>query len=406
MSLYNCLTIDLSLVKKNLEAFQSTLTQPCRLLPMVKAEAYGAGARALTSFFMTQGIDIVGVSHLSEAIELRSAFPELAILIVQMADFDIEAAVANRLEIALCNIATAQHLNQVAKAHSVKVKVHLDINTGMQRFGAREEEVLPLARAIHSLSHLSLQGAMTHFVAAESREFDPITHNQIALFQRKVDEIRAEGIALPWIHAANSAGLLRHKPPFNMARIGIGYLGIQSSAEERQASQLFPALTLETKIVGINHCLKHEGVGYHSTYKAKKEKERLAVLPIGYFDGFHLHYSGKGYALIHGKKAPYVGRICMDFMMVDITEIPEAKAGDRVILFDKTGPLTVEEVAGFADTNPRELLVSLGSRVERKFIPLREEEERLTLTQASSYQTVKKKLSKILESSREVESSR
>src|SRR5262249_27483338 len=117
---------------------------------------------------------------------------------------------------------------------------------------------------------------------------------------------------------------------------------------------------------GLNHCSQGETVGYSQSYRVQREKEKIAILPIGYYDGLHLNYSGKGYVLIHGKKAPMVGRICMDFMMVNVTDIPEAQIGDKVLIFGSTLP--IETVASWGTSNVRELMVCLGTRIKRRFI--------------------------------------
>lgn len=387
MAPYSILSIDLSAVRHNLAALRSYLPLGTRLMPMVKASAYGTDALCMTRFLIQEGIDIVGVSHLEEALALRAAFPDLAIFVIHVPPFDAELAVIHSLEVALSNPETARALSLFSVKHHKRVRLHLDVNTGMHRFGCREDEVLGLAQMIKELPGLDLIGLMTHFVAAEVRTFDSDTQSQIALFEKALSALKEAGHTLTHIHGANSAGILRHQlPSATMARVGLALFGITSDPQEWAFSaayedtaesasgaaanrlKLQPALTLETKIMAINHCRGGESVGYLRTYKAYRPQERIAILPIGYYDGIHLGYSARGFVLIHGKKAPFVGRICMDFMMVDVTDIPEATVGDRVILFDKKAPLTAETFSGFINTNVRELLVSLGPRIKRQFI--------------------------------------
>lgn len=368
MASYNILSIDLEAVRKNIILIREALPSNVRLLAMVKAECYGTHAKEMAKFYIEQGIDIVGVSHVQEGVNLREAFPNLAIFVINAPLYDVEAAVGADLEIALSDRETALALNKAAIKCGKKVRVHLDINTGMHRFGCREEDALSLALEIKRLSNLEIAALMTHFIASENKEFDSFTHTQIAHFEKKVLELQKAGVSPPWRHAADSAAALRHSIPFcNMVRVGFALFGFKP--ENAVEWNLNPAFTLETRIQGINHCKAGESVGYSASYRAHRKEERIAILPVGYYDGFKLNYSGRGYVLIHGKKAPFVSRICMDFMMVDITDIPEAKVGDRVIFFDKKPPLTLDECAGFIQTNPRELLVSLGPRVKRRFLP-------------------------------------
>lgn len=363
------LTIDLASVRSNLQRIRASLPKAIRVMVMVKAESYGTSAEEMTRFYISQGIDIVGVSHVQEGIALRRHFPNLSIFVIHVPSYEAEEALANDLEFSVCDLETIDAVDKMAEKLGKKAKVHLDINTGMHRFGCREEEALLLARGLKAKAHIEAEALMTHFIAAEYKEFDPVTHAQMSRFEKKIQELENQGLTFKWRHAANSSAVLRHPNTLcNMVRVGFALFGITSSQEE-SSWNLAPALTLTTRIQGINHCQAGESVGYNAAYKVSGEKERVAILPIGYRDGIHLSYSGRGYALIHGKRAPFIGRICMDFMMVNISHIPEARVGDRVTFFDKKPPLTVEACAGFIETNPRELLVSLGARIKRRFLP-------------------------------------
>jgi alanine racemase/UDP-N-acetylmuramoyl-tripeptide--D-alanyl-D-alanine ligase len=213
---------------------------------------------------------------------------------------------------------------------------------------------------------------MTHFPSAEDPSTDAFTLQQIACFDRVIQEIQNAGIAVPWKHAANSSASIRFSlPQYNMVRIGLAIYGLYSSEAVKQAQELLLAVSLISHIVGINTCKKGETVSYGRTYTVKKEIERIATLPIGYFDGLHRNYSGKNVVMIRGKKAPMIGKICMDFMMVDVTHIPSASIGDTALIFgeDEQGQyLAPEDLAASGDSIVHELITCLGPRIPRIFI--------------------------------------
>lgn len=331
---------------------------------MVKASAYGTDALRLSSFYSSCGIDIVGVSHLDEAINLRKNGITFPLFVIHAFENEAEEIVNHDLEVGLSDMGLFSSLVKQSAKEKKQVRVHLHVDTGMKRFGCLPEEALLLAKKIKDSKNLFLEGVMTHFVASETEKFDPFSNKQLKVFAKTVDELKNEHMSPRWIHTQNSGGALRFKvPSCNMVRVGVAPLGYLFPP-------LQPSLTVESTIIGINECKKNESVGYNKSYIAKRDKEKIAILPIGYHDGLHLNFSGKGYSLIHGKKAPFVGKICMDFMMVNITDIPEAKIGDRVLIFgkdEKGHSLPLETFASFAKTNIREVISTLGPRIERIF---------------------------------------
>lgn len=344
------LTINLEAVKANLHTLSRRTS---RIMPMVKANAYGTDALQITRFMQTLGVDIVGVSHVSEALELRAAGIELPIFVINAPPYEAEKVVQHQLQVALSSLEEAEALAQAAQKFGKKVLVHLDIDTGMNRFGIPQEQALNLAQFIQKHPELHLEGVMTHFVAADIPSFDAFSQTQILHFQQILATLPQKP---KWIHVANSPASLRFDLPFcNMARVGVALFGVG-------VPNLQPALSLESQLCSIRTCKKGETIGYNRTFLVEKEM-RMGVIPFGYHDGWHRRYSGKGYVLIHGKKARMVGTICMDFMMVDLSEIPEAKVGDRVTLFNSE--LSPETVAQWGGTDVREVIACLGPRVKR-----------------------------------------
>jgi alanine racemase/UDP-N-acetylmuramoyl-tripeptide--D-alanyl-D-alanine ligase len=242
----------------------------------------------------------------------------------------------------------------------------------MSRFGCRPEKALELAQTISSYPWLYLEGIMTHFACADNPLEDPFTLSQAAQFKQMIQLIENQGIVIPWKHAANSSGAIRFDfPEFNMIRVGLAVYGLYSSAATKQALELRLAVSLVSRIVGINECKKGETISYGRHYTVTQECQKIAVLPIGYFDGLHRNYSGKGYVMIRSHKAPMVGKICMDFMMVDVTNIPHVSVGDPVLIFgeDEYGHyIAPEDLATLGDSIVYELITCLGPRIQRIFV--------------------------------------
>jgi Alr-MurF fusion protein len=382
------LRVDLSVIHNNLKRLTATFGH---VMVMVKANAYGTDPLLLSKFLKLgkwREIPFLGVSHVWEGIRLRQAGITTPIFVIAAPPYEAETVAYYQLTCAASSLEEVESLNLAAKKYGKKLPLHLHLDTGMNRFGVSKHFATTLYQAIRNASHLHLEGIMTHFAAAESPAFDPFTQEQIRAFKQFVDSLPA----LPrWIHAANSAGAVRFPLPFcNLVRIGLGVMGYGICLEGVE-----PAFSFTTLLASITSGEKGESVGYHCTYKIEKERARIGVIPVGYHDGFHRSLSGKGYVLIRGKKAPMIGVICMDFMMIDLTDIPEAQVGDEVQLF---GPgLSIETLAKWAKTDVRELLVSLPPRVERLWInpPLlihatRNENATSTTRVRSPFLTIKK----------------
>lgn len=349
------LTIDLKAVEENFLFFSR---KTGAVMPMVKARSYGTDALRLSRFFEKHTrVPYLGVSHVNEGIALRKAGIELPIFVINAPPFEAEKTAAFRLSPAVSTLEEAQALEWAAAKEKIVLDIHVNVNTGMNRFGARPEQALDLTNRIRSMPHLQIEGVMTHFAASESTTYDAFSQEQIDLFERFVSSLSPRP---RWVHAANSAGALRFDLPFcNLSRIGLALFGLGPFS-----SPLKPALSLETHLASIANCRQGESVGYERTFFLQKDT-RIGVIPFGYHDGLHRKFSGKGHVLIRGKKAPFTGMVCMDFTMIDLSEIPEAAVGDSVTLFDQV--LRPETVAAWGSTDVREVLACLGPRVKRVF---------------------------------------
>lgn len=364
--------INLAAIQTNINLVRKQLPAESRLMIIVKALAYGTDDIRLAKFLVACGIDILGVSYVDEGIALKRSGVSQSIFAFNAALYEAAKVVKWDLEVGVSDIEFAMALAKEARESCKKVKVHLHIDTGMGRFGCRPEEALSLATLIKSCPELILDGLMTHFACAEDPLEDEFTRQQIAIFDRVVFQLREAEIEAKWHHAANSSAAIRFKlPQYNMVRVGLAAYGLYLSDAAKQALDLRLALSLTSRIVGINTCRKGETVSYGKSYQVGRDEQRIAVLPIGYFDGMHRKYSGKSSVMIRGKLAPMIGNICMDYMMVDVTDIPGAAVGDKALIFgqDEFGHyLSPEELAISGNSIVHELITCLGPRIQRIFV--------------------------------------
>jgi len=366
--------INLAAIQSNIGTLKSKLAKDCRIMVMVKALAYGTDDVRMAKFLKTYGIDLLGVSYVDEGVALRRAGVGFGqeIFVINAALYEVVKIVKWDLAVGVSDKEFIRKLNGEALKQNKKVKVHLHVDTGMSRFGCRSEQALELGRIIKESSHLEFDGVMTHFACADNPQEDEFTMNQVRCFDAVIEKLEAEGIAVQWKHACNSSAVARFDfSQYNMVRVGLAIYGLYPSEAVRESMDLRLALSLTSRIVGINVCKAGETISYGRSYKVIREEQKIAVLPIGYFDGLHRNYSDKGYVIIRGQKAPMVGKICMDFMMVDITDIPNAAIGDAVLIFgeDEYGNyLSPEDLATSGDSIVYELITCLGPRIQRIFI--------------------------------------
>lgn len=351
------LSIDLETIYQNLDLVAHT----GHIMVMVKGNAYGTDPVALSLFLQEhyfkkeRRIAFLGVSHVAEGVQLREAGIHVPIFVISAPPNSADAVVQYRLTPAIHSEEELFALNAAARKEHVKLPIHLACNSGMNRFGVSAKEGLQLIKALQSAHFLELEGAMTHFAAAEDPIFDSFTLEQISRFKTFVDSLPFRPL---WVHAANSAGAVRFSLPFcNLSRIGLGFLGYGICMQNAK-----PALQLTTSLCAIRRCQSGDTIGYHRTFRVPKDC-LIGIIPFGYYDGYPRSITGKGYTLIRGKKASIVGSICMDFTMIDLSNIPNPKVEEPVILFGEELPL--ENLALWAETDIREILVRISPRVER-----------------------------------------
>ncbi len=369
---HNQCLIDLDAIWYNVRSLRRHLPEATRLMVMVKAQGYGTDDLQLATHLERCGVDILGLSYVDEAVSLKRAGVAQDLFVLNAAPYEVEKVVRLGLEVGASDLSFIELLEAEADRQRKRIRVHLHIDTGMGRFGCPKVEALKLATRIERSPSLILEGVMTHFVAAEDPEMDEVTEKQLKSFFAEVEKMEKRGIKPAFVHVHNSGGAVRFPlGRANMVRIGLALFGMGGSEAVRQKLPLRPAATLQSRIVGINELKIGESVGYGAKMRVEKERALIATLPIGYYDGLHRHYSERGSVLIRGQRAPMVGRICMDYLMCDVTGIEGVEIGDRALFFgkDSHGHLVhPEDFVGSSDSIAHELITCLSPRIQRIFI--------------------------------------
>ena len=361
--------IDLGKLRRNLQLIRRDLPRNVQLLAVVKDEAYGHGALDVARIALEEGAWGFGLSTLEEAVALRDAGITAPLLLLgERQEAELPWCVEHDLTVCVNEPHTVRKLARAAAQASKRVPVHLKIHTGMSRFGVRWDEALPLIEQICSEKSLSLEGVMTHF--AQSDETDKTFANlQFSRFNEVLQGMAARGISVKLRHACNSGGFLDlPHAHLDMVRVGILMYGIFPSSVCRRIPGIEPVMSVKARIAAIQKLKPGEVAGYGMRYAAPAER-RIAVLPIGYGDGFP-RVRNQGGALIRGRRAPLVGGIAMDALMVDITDIPEAQMWDEAVIMGRQGSeeITVHDLAKLKNSVSYEVLTSWRLRLRRKSV--------------------------------------
>jgi alanine racemase len=359
--------IDLGKLRRNLQLLRGDLPKHVRLMAVVKDEAYGHGALDVARVAVEEGAWGFGLSTLEEAMSLRDAGIQAPLLLLgERQEAELEWCVTHDLTVCVNEPHNIRALAKVAEKFGKRVPVHLKIHTGMSRYGARWDEALPLVEKILAEKSLSLEGVMTHF--AQSDEIDKTFANlQFSRFNEVLRALDEKKIPIPLQHTCNSGGFLDlPHAHLDMVRVGILLYGVFPSQVCRKISGIEPVMSVKARIAAIQKLKPGEVVGYGMRYTATSER-RIAVLPIGYGDGFP-RVRNEGGALIRGRRAPLVGGIAMDALMVDITDIPEAQMWDEAVIMGKQGgeEITVRDIAKLKNSVTYDVLTNWRLRLRRK----------------------------------------
>jgi alanine racemase len=361
------LEIDLGRLRRNLQLIRRELRSGVRLLAVVKDEAYGHGALEVARVAVEEGAWGFGLSTLEEAMILREGGITAPLLLLgERQEAELEWCVGHDLTVCLNDAHNVRALARIAAARGKRVPVHVKIHTGMTRYGVRWDEALPLIAQVAAEKSLRLEGVMTHF--SQSDETDKTFANlQFARFEEVLRAMAAAKVSVQIRHTCNSGGVLDlPQAHLDMVRPGILMYGIFPSQVCRRIEGIQPAMSVKARIAGIQKLKPGEVVGYGMRYTAATER-RVAVLPIGYGDGFP-RVRNDGHALIHGQIAPILGGIAMDALMVDITDIPQAKMWDEAVLMGRQGKheITARDIARLKNSVTYDVLTSWRLRLRRK----------------------------------------
>ena len=366
--------VDLDAIWENMVHMKENIAENTKILAVIKTDGYGHGGVPIAK--MLEQLDFMfgyAAATYEEAHVLREAGVKKPILILGYTfPYCYEELIREEIRPAVYRRDTVEELATAAAKVGKKAKVHIKVDTGMGRIGITpDEEGLEFVRFLIEHPELEVEGIFTHF--AKSDETDKTSANhQLELFQNFIDKIQTElGITIPVKHCSNSAAILEMpQANMDMVRAGITTYGLYPSEEvSKDIVPLRAAMSLYSHIVYCKTIHAGQSVSYGGLFTATKDT-RVATIPVGYGDGYPRSLSGKGYVLIHGKKAPILGRVCMDQFMVDISEIPEAMEGDKVTLLgmDGTERITAEELGELSGRFNYEFVCDLGKRIPRVYI--------------------------------------
>jgi len=365
--------IDLSALRHNYLQAKRLSGKKTKILAIVKADAYGHGAVMISQELERLKVDYLGVALLEEALELRKGGVKTPIMILGgVYSGQADKIIKHRFIPAIFDLSMARELNHAALKQKTKARVHIKIDTGMGRLGILPEDSSRFFAAIKKLPHLEVDGIFSHLSVAsqENNQEAAFTREQLNSFYRTIDSCREAGIHPPYLHLANSAFIMKdNQDKFNLVRPGIMLYGSYPCPIPDKTVQLKPVMRLKSRILQLKKLSKGHSVSYGRTFICQRET-LVAVVPIGYADGYSPLLSNCGEVLIKGKRAPVIGVVCMDLTMVDVTDIPGVKAGNEVILIGKQGGdfISAQEVAERTGTISYEVLCRIGQRVPRLYL--------------------------------------
>lgn len=365
--------VDLDAIWENMVHMKENIAEKTKILAVIKTDGYGHGGVPIAK--MLEQLDFMfgyAAATYEEAHVLREAGVKKPILILGYTfPYCYEELIREEIRPAVYRRDTVEELAAAAAKVGQKAKVHIKVDTGMGRIGITpDEEGLEFVRFLMGHPELEVEGIFTHFAKSDEEDKTSANH-QLTLFQNFIDRIQTElGLAIPVKHCSNSAAILEMpQANMDMVRAGITTYGLYPSEEvSKDIVPLRAAMSLYSHIVYCKTIHAGQSVSYGGLFTAQKDT-RVATIPVGYGDGYPRSLSGKGYVLIHGKKAPILGRVCMDQFMVDISEIPEAMDGDKVTLLgtDGTERITAEELGELSGRFNYEFVCDLGKRIPRVY---------------------------------------
>ena len=361
-------SVDLTALAQNV-ALVRRLAPHADVLAVVKANAYGHGAIEITGALQQLAVRRFGVATVDEGVALRQAGirDDIVVLGATM-PAQFSDLVAHRLTPVLYRADLVQAFAAAVETGIAPYPIHIKVETGMGRLGVLPHELPELLSRSELRAPLRLEGLMTHLADADNPDAGQ-TEEQLARFQQVLNQIQERGLAIPLIHVANSAGIIKYpKSLHSLVRPGIMLYGYHTLANHTQGHELQPILTWKTTIAHMHTSPPGSSVSYNRTFIAARTTH-VAVLPVGYADGYNRLLSNRGQVLIGGRRVPVIGRVCMDMTMVDVTDVRAVQVGQEAILIGQQGMerITAADLAAWQQTIPYEILCAIGPRVPRRY---------------------------------------
>ncbi len=363
--------VDLGAIAHNTKEIRRVIAPSAKIMAITKANGYGHGAVEVSRAALANGAEWLGVARVEEGVAIREAGIRAPVLVLgYVPPEQLGEVVRHQLSQAVYTREMVLALVKAATAEGVRARAHFKVDTGMGRIGwvsgpGAVREMLELAR----LPHLEVEGIFTHFAVADSSD-KGYTWDQFHKFTGLIEELRQNGLEIPVQHVANSAALMEMpETHLDLVRVGISIYGLYPSSEvDQSVVDLRPAMSLKSTVSYVKNVPAGFKVSYGCTYKTDKATV-IATLPVGYADGYSRRLSSKGEVLLHGQRAPVVGRVCMDQIMVDAGHIPGVKVGDEAVLIGRqgAGEISAGEVAAKLDTINYEVICMINSRVPRVY---------------------------------------
>jgi len=362
--------IDLSVLEENFRTIRDKVPHGVKMLCVVKADGYGHGAIQVARRLEAIGADYFGVATIEEAIELRNDAIRKPILVMGglMPWDDTNTLWDYELTPVLADFAGLSRLARDAEKRKVTIKAHVKVDTGMGRLGFSLDEMEAVAEALQGARYIHVEGVMSHFASSEQQ--DAYGRSQIERFKNVVKYLGDRGVVPALLHMANSGAVCQYPEAyFGMVRLGIMLYGSYPDSSLAARIRVRPVMKLTSRIAYVKMFPPGSALSYGRTFVTQRDT-KVACVALGYADGLPRALSNKGSILIHGRRCPMIGRVCMDWLLADVSELPDVEAGEEVILMGEAGgeSITADEIAGHTGTIPYEILCGISKRISRVYV--------------------------------------
>ncbi|MGC8603983.1 MAG: alanine racemase, partial [Desulfomonilaceae bacterium] len=363
------LLVNLDAIASNIKKIRAIVGDSVEIMSVVKSFGYGNDSIRTSKVAIENGATYLAVAFPDEGATLRENRIDAPIFVFNVLAEEADKIIRYRLSSAIPSLELAEALNEAARGR-FRIPVHLKIDTGMGRSGVWHEEAMPFIEKVFKLENLSVEGIMTHFSSADDPQSDDYTLSQISAFNSVLDQAAKHGFCFRYIHAANTSALVRFpETRYTMVRPGLAIYGMYPSASVSKLIELDRVITFSTKIAQIKTHPAGRCISYNRQFVTCRES-RIATLHVGYNDGYPRFQSNRGHALVRGQRAQVVGTVCMDTLMIDVTNIPEASVGDEVVLIGRQGEQEIlpDDIAKNGGTINYEIVCKISPRVTRIFV--------------------------------------